>query len=200
MKRYINLLIEDDLHLNVINKLFQDISPTLEVGKVFGRRGKSFIKQNLKAYNQAAQFSPYLVLVDLDRAECPPTLLHEWLSFQKNNNFIFRVAVREAEAWLISDRNNFASFMGVSKDVIVSEPERLTDAKEYIINLARKSRKRNIKEDLIPEGKATVGRNYNSCLADFVFRKWDARKAMKHSKSLLGLIGAIDFLVRSHEQ
>jgi len=200
MTQYINLLIEDDLHLNVINKLLQGFSSTLAVGKVFGRRGKSFIKQNLKAYNQAAQFSPYLVLVDLDRTECPPTLLHDWLSFQKSNNLIFRVAVREAEAWLISDRDNLASFLGVSKNIIAPEPEKLPDPKEYIIALARRSRKRRIREDLIPQGQATVGRNYNTCLAEFIFSKWDVKKAMKHSESLAGLMRALGILSGRHGQ
>lgn len=200
MSQYINLLIEDELHLNVVTKLLLDVSPAFMIHRVFGKRGKSFIKQSLRAYNQAAQLMPYLVLVDLDNDECPPSLINSWLPFRKNDNLVFRIAVREAETWLISDKNNFASFMGVSKDIIALEPEKLPDPKEHIINLARRSRKRNIREDLIPEGKATVGRNYNTCLADFVFRKWEARKAMKHSRSLSGLIRSLDLLKGSCER
>lgn len=192
MSQYINLLVEDELHLNIVTKLLLDVSPAFMLHRVFGKRGRSFIKQSLKAYSQAAQLIPYLVLVDLDNDECPPSLINSWFSFKKSDNLIFRIAVREAEAWLMSDRNNFASFMGVSRDIVALEPENLPNPKDHIINLARRSRKRNIREDLIPEGKATVGRNYNTCLADFIFRKWDARKAMKHSDSLSGLITALD--------
>ena len=194
MSRYINLLIEDDLHLNVITRLVQVLSPAPRIHRVFGKKGKAFIKRNLQAYNQAAQFTPYLVLVDLDAAECPLTLLDSWLPFQKNNNFIFRIAVREAEAWLISDRDNFAAFMGVSRSIVAAEPEKLSDPKEYITNLARRSRKRTIREDLVPQGKAVVGRNYNTCMAEFIFTKWDTNKAMENSESLSGLIRAIGCL------
>lgn len=168
--------------------------------RVFGKRGKDFIRQNLNAYNKAAKVIPYLVLVDLDSDECPLSLISSWFPFKKNDNLIFRIAVREAESWLISDRSNFASFMGVSKDIIPLKPEYLPDPKMYIINLAKRSRKRNIRDDLIPAGNATVGRNYNTCLADFVYRKWDAKKAMKHSKSLAGLIRSLDLLKRNRER
>jgi len=194
MKHYINLFVEDELQLNILNKLLQDNFPKMLISRVFGKRGKNYIRQNLFAHNQAAQLTPYLVIVDLDRDECPPSLVGAWINFPKNTNFVFRIAVREAEAWLISDRANLAAFMGVSKDVITAEPENLPDPKEYLINLARRSRKRNIREDLIPEGQATVGRNYNTCLAEFVYGKWDARKAMNGSKSLSGLIKALENL------
>jgi len=194
MIRYINLLIEDELHLNIATVLLQHCVPSLKVHRVFGRRGKSYIKQHLSAHNQAAQFTPYLVLVDLDNDECPPSLINKWLTFQKSGNLVFRVAVREAESWLISDRDNFAAFMGISKDIVTTTPENLPDPKEYLITLARRSRKRKIKDDIIPDGQATVGRNYNTCLADFVFRKWDAKKAMRNSQSLSGLIRALENL------
>jgi len=194
MIRYINLLIEDELHLNIATVLLQHCAPSLTVHRVFGKRGRSFIKQHLSAHNQAAQHTPYLVLVDLDNDECPPSLINKWLTFRKSSNLVLRVAVREAEAWLISDRENFAAFMGVSKDIVTTAPENLPDPKEYVIALARRSRKRNIKDDIIPDSQATVGRNYNTCLADFVFRKWDAKKATGNSRSLSGLIRALQNL------
>lgn len=194
MRRYINLLVEDDLQLNILSKLLQDNFPNLTVNRVFGRRGKNYIRQNLAAHNQAARITPYLVLVDLDDDDCPPSLVESWISFPKNTNFVFRIAVREAEAWLISDRANLSAFMGVSKDRITAKPETLSDPKAYLINLAKRSRKRNIREDLIPEGQATVGRNYNACLADFVYQKWDANKACLASRSLSGLMAALERL------
>lgn len=188
----INLLIEDELHLNVLTRVLSSFNQKYEVNRIFGKKGKNFIKDNLRAYNQASSISPYLVLVDLDNAECPLIIINGWLNFTKSDNFLFRIAVREAEAWLISDRDNFASFIGVSRDRIDLYPENIPEPKEYIINLARKSRKRKIKEDLVPEGKASVGRNYNTCLADFVLNYWDINKAMTNSKSLEHLMKALN--------
>jgi hypothetical protein len=188
----INLLIEDELHLNVLTMVLGSFPQKYVINRIFGKKGKNFIKDNLRAYNKAASISPYLVLVDLDNAECPLIIINTWLNFTKSNNFLFRIAVREAEAWLISDRDNFASFMGVSRDRIDLNPENIQEPKEYIINLARKSRKRRIREDLIPEGKASVGKNYNTCLSDFVLNYWDIKKAQKTSKSLEHLVNALN--------
>ncbi len=188
----INLLIEDELHLNVLTRVLSSFHQKYVINRIFGKKGKNFIKDNLRAYNQAASISPYLVLTDLDNAECPLIVINSWLNFTKSDNFLFRIAVREAEAWLISDRNNFASFMGVSRDRIDLNPENIPEPKEYIINLARKSRKRKIKEDLVPEGRASVGRNYNTCLSDFVLNHWDIKKAQMTSKSLERLVRALN--------
>ena len=188
----INLLIEDELHLNVLTRVLSSFHQKYVINRIFGKKGKNFIKDNLRAYNQAASISPYLVLTDLDNAECPLIVINSWLNFTKSDNFLFRIAVREAEAWLISDRNNFASFMGVSRDRIDLNPENIPEPKEYIINLARKSRKRKIKEDLVPEGRASVGRNYNTCLSDFVLNHWDIKKAQMTSKSLERLVKALN--------
>ncbi len=188
----INLLIEDELHLNVLTKALSLVNQKYIINRIFGMRGKNYIKDSLRAHNQAATHHPYLVLVDLDNTGCPLIIIESWLNFTKSDNLLFRIAVREAESWLISDRDNFSLFMGVSKDKVDQYPEKILDPKEYIINLARKSRKRKIKEDLVPEGKATVGRNYNTCLADFILNYWDVKKAMTNSKSLEHLMKALN--------
>ncbi|MEK6672058.1 MAG: hypothetical protein AABY42_01095 [Nitrospirota bacterium] len=185
-------MIEDELHLNVLTRVLNSFQQKYTINRIFGKKGKNFIKDNLRAYNQAASISPYLVLVDLDRGECPLIIIKNWFTFTKSDNLLFRIAVREAEAWLLSDRDNFASFMGVSRDKIDLNPENIPDPKEYIINLARKSRKRKIKEDLVPEGKASVGRNFNTCLSDFVLNHWDIKNAKMASKSLERLVIALN--------
>lgn len=44
------------------------------LGDVYGKRGKSHLLLRLRSYNQAACFSPWLVLVDLNSdADCAPT-------------------------------------------------------------------------------------------------------------------------------
>jgi hypothetical protein len=44
-----------------------------------GLRGKSFLKERINAFNSAARFNPWLVLVDLDSDECAPQLRSDWL-------------------------------------------------------------------------------------------------------------------------
>lgn len=192
MSIYINLLIEDEVHLHVLSKILDHSIKTFEVHRIFGMKGNNYIKKNLSSYNQAAKITPYLVLTDLDQLECPPILIHNWINFKRHNNLIFRIAVREAETWLLADRENFASFLGISTNRIERYPESILNPKEYILNIATKSKKRNIKEDLIPKGDAIIGRNYNTCLADFIINYWDIENAMQQSKSLNKLMNALN--------
>ena len=185
---YINLLIEDSVHEFTLRKVLEKFKRKYEVHSVFGKRGNNYIRQKLHAFNNASKVIPYLVLTDLDRVECPPELIQNWITFPKHPNLIFRIAVMEAEAWLIGDRENFASFFGINVNRINRNPESIQNPKEYIIQLARQSRKRRIREDLVPEGRATVGRNYNSCLGEFIFDYWNINMAAKNCNSLNRLL------------
>ncbi|NIA30870.1 MAG: hypothetical protein GWP06_13270 [Actinobacteria bacterium] len=149
---YINLVVEDDVHSNILKKVLHYCDLELEIVHSFGFKGNAYIKKNLPAFNQAARINPYLVLTDLDRYECPPLLLKDWIHFKVHSNLIFRIAVREAEAWLIADRKNLAFFLGVSEARIERNPEEIANPKEYLVNLAKRSRKRHIREDIVPRG------------------------------------------------
>lgn len=62
----------------VLRRLVQHVQGTL--GAVHGKNGKKHLRQRLTGYNQAARFSPWVVLVDLDQeAECAPPLRTAWL-------------------------------------------------------------------------------------------------------------------------
>lgn len=54
----------------------------------------------MKGFNFAARLTPFLVLADLDRIECAPKLIRDWLPVEKHPNPVFRVAVREVESWV----------------------------------------------------------------------------------------------------
>ncbi len=51
----------------------------ISIGPVFGRKGKPYLRKKIGGYNQAARFSPWIVLVDLDNDECAPSLRAEWI-------------------------------------------------------------------------------------------------------------------------
>lgn len=181
---YINLVVEDAIHQGVLSRILKDATKLYQIGSVFGLRGNGYIKKNLFAFNQAAKISPYLVLTDLDLKTCAPALRMEWMSFSQHPNLIFRIAVREAETWLFADRENFADFLDISVALIDRNPESINNPKEYIINLARRSRQRKIRENLVPTGSANVGKLYNSTLLKFINSQWDIEAARKCSPSL----------------
>ncbi|MFQ5630810.1 MAG: hypothetical protein ACE5I1_18720 [bacterium] len=192
MSIYINLVIEDEVQLNILKRVLAYSNQPFVINSTLGLRGNDYIKRNLHAFNHAARFIPCLVLTDLDRTECAPLLVREWINFKRNPNLIFRIAVREAESWLLADRNNFASFLGVSHAKMERNTESIDNPKEYIVRIARKSRKRRIREALVPFGTATVGPNYNFALTEFILNKWKIEKAIENSQSLSRAIKSLN--------
>lgn len=84
-------------------------------GTVYGRKGKPYLRQKIDGFNQAARYSPWVVVVDLNaEADCAPSLCAQWLP-DPAPNLCFRVAVREVEAWLLADGETLARFLGVSR-------------------------------------------------------------------------------------
>ena len=137
---------------------------------------------------------PYLILTDLDYNECAPTLIKEWLPETKNPNLIFRIAVREVESWVLADRLGFAKFLGISQNKMPKKPDELSDPKAHLINLARASRKRDLREDIIPKRGSTAkqGPAYNERLVSFVEAAWNPSTARQFSPSLERTLKAIE--------
>jgi len=188
----INLVVEDVLSAAVLRKILSDCN--LSAGTCYGLKGNSYIKKKIHAFYNASKHVPYIVLTDLDNTPCPPTLINEWFkNISIPKSFIFRVAVKEVESWILADRCNFAKYIGISDTAIPHSVENIPNPKEFLINLARKSPKRDIREDIVPltGSSAKRGRNYNGSLIKFVNSSWNYQAATKYSKSLNGAINAI---------
>ena len=155
-------------------------------GAVYGKNGKALLRRQLPGYNNAARHSPWIVLVDLDRdAECAPPLREDWLR-DPAPYLCFRVAVREVEAWLMADAESLATFLSVARNRIPASPERLQDPKTEMVNLARHSRRRELREDMIPRDRSgrLVGPAYASRLIEYVQTSWRPDVAIEHAESL----------------
>jgi hypothetical protein len=163
--------------------------------------GNGKIKANIKAYNKAAQFGCWFVITDLDKGKyaCAPSLINDWLPVPQNPQFLFRVAVHEIESWLLADRDNFASFFKVSRDLVPVSPDEVDDPKQTIFSLAKRSQKRNIREGVPPiDNMANIGPGYNIELGDFILNYWNIKTAREHSKSLDKAILALQRLLQEN--
>lgn len=161
-----------------------------------GGGGRTGILKKIGAYNLAAKHSPWFVLVDLDSPDsCVVEKLGSWLP-DPSEMMVFRVAVAELESWLLADREAIANFLGVSQDKVPRNPDSLLDPKQTIVNLARASRKRDIREGVAPKAKsgATVGPTYVSDLREFGLKQWRPRIAASESPSLNRCIRRLDAL------
>lgn len=183
----ISLAAEGNLDDMVLRKLVDSTGRSFVVTACYGKRGKDHLRENIRRFNQAAAFTPFVVLTDLDEENCAPELIIEWLPQGANKNLLFRIAVREVESWLMADRQRFAGFLGVSIKKIPSNPDDCADPKSLVLELVKQSRKRKIREDLLPTAGSTskVGRNYNGQLISFVLTQWRIDdSSLKNSNSL----------------
>jgi hypothetical protein len=155
--------------------------------------GKSKLDAKIPAYNNAARHAPWLVLRDFDHdATCQGALVRA-LAPQRSEYMCLRLAVRASEAWLLADRQSLSHFLSVRLRDIPTDPETLTNPRETLINVARKSKKRAIREDMVPRSGASraVGPGYTSRIIEFSSSYWDPAAAAGSSQSLQKCIAAM---------
>lgn len=170
----VSLAVEGPLDEQVLRQLISQSGKPIVVGVCYGNRGKDYLRHNVKRFNVAARHAPFIVLTDLDNDDCAPGLVKRLLPEKCSRNLLLRVAVHEIEAWLLADRKRMAEFLGVSAAKIPTRADDCEDPKTLLVNLARKSRRRDIRDDLVPAHLSTtkVGKNYVGRLALFVTTKW----------------------------
>ncbi len=192
IKQGIRLIAEGSPDIQLCIKLLNNYN--LPIGDQRICRGKTNLDRKLFSYNQAAKHSPWFVLRDMDTdADCAPTLINELVPYV-SQLMCFRIAVRELEAWVLGDAERIADFLGVSNKKIPLNPESLTDPKSQLINLARKSKKKEIREGMVPrEGSGGLeGPEYTSMLSQFIMTNWRPDIAAQRCDSLRRCIDALN--------
>ena len=149
---------------------------------------------NLVKYNQAANSWAFVTLADLEQDECQPTLLQLWFPHGIHANLRPRIAVRMVESWLLADREALAQFLGIALHHITHLPDNEINPKQMMVGLARRSRSRTIREDMVPPPNASglVGKNYRGRLEQFVIERWSAERAQTYSPSLRRAIRSLE--------
>lgn len=187
---FINIVVEDVLSEVLLKKIIENISQNLIVNHTFCKGGIGYIKRNIEGFNNGAKINPFIILVDLDKTECPPLLLEKWITFKINKGFIFRIVVREIESWIMADRDAFANYISISPNKIPRDIEQIEDPKEFLLNLIKVSGNREIKNDMLPPKGSTskFGPLYNDLLRNFIINHWNLERARKHTTSLDKLV------------
>lgn len=150
--------------------------PLARVSASLGNRGKGYLKAKARALNCTARSIPVFVLIDLDhRNPCPADVLMSWFHGVPEANMLFRVAVMEIESWVLADRDNCSGFLGIPMHRIPQDTDAIDNPKEFVVNLARRSKRREIRDELVPTPGSIVpvGPAYNAQLCAFVLRQWD---------------------------
>lgn len=189
----IALVVEDDLSLALMERVLAGCDRPFRIVLPSVERGFGNIKRSVAKYRNASQVLPHVILTDLDSAPCATELRERWGAVNLPETMLFRVAVREVEAWLLADRSGFARFAGIPVVKLPAVPDDVADPKQVLINLVRRSRSRRLAAEIVPAvgSKAPVGPLYNERLIGFVREHWALQRALSHSPSLQRTLGRL---------
>ncbi len=193
----IYLAVEDELSEFVLRRLLKDRPRDYAVASVFRQTGFGYLKKNARAFNGLAKQAPVLMLTDLDAKPCALKLLSEWLVDERHEHFLFRIAVREVEAWLLPVGGGLSSYLGTRRDKLPRDPEALPDPKAVLLGQAASSPRRDKNNGLVRKnrnGTLVQGPDYNSVLGEFVLTHWDVQNASSSCESLSRLLLALERL------
>lgn len=201
---------EDDVTRHVIYRILNYCGVGLftVLAELPARGGE--IKNKIPNFNQLAIKVPVILLTDLDANSCAPELKRKLFGqLEQAENLVFNVAVDEAEAWLMADREGFAKYISVDVDQLpCAIPQKQGGSKacmemqfscksSYFLThiLIRESLDRTLKKQLMAEGKASKGPEYNTAILPFIDKSWDIESAMRNSESLCRMVGRIKALL-----
>jgi hypothetical protein len=191
----INLLVEGHTDEVILHRLLAYIG--LQPGTTYGKNGKAALLQHLPSYNHAARYYPWIVVVDLEQdAECAPDYMGTILP-EPAPQMCLRIAVRAIEAWLLADAEHLAAFLRIPRQRVPVLPEAEVDPKTTLVRLARFSRSRAIREDMVLRAGsgAKVGRGYVGRLIEFVAsdhpHAWRPAVAAEYADSLRRCLDAL---------
>lgn len=196
---YITVAVEGELDSIIVQKLIEQAGG--KVAALLPPRGKPAIRKNIERYNSAARHALWIVVVDLNNEyDCAPSLLQEWLP-EESQYMCFRVAVREIEAWLMGDAETLADYLKISRSKIERNPESLSDPKPKVamVNLARESQSREIRERMVSKNGNSPGPYYTAVLSDYAHNHWRPEVAAKRADSLRRAMACVENLLKQAE-
>jgi hypothetical protein len=163
-----------------------------KLGDVYGQYGCAYIREKAaKFHHLATACSGVLVLTDFRDAgaECIVDALQDYI--WKNlpsppASFLCRFAVNELESWLLADRGGLAKFFGIALTKMPLQPESEPLPKRTLVALARRSRKKKIREGIVPAPghKGAVAPGYLPLMCEFIANFWNIEAAMRCAPSL----------------
>jgi hypothetical protein len=185
--RRILIVGEDSLCCALGERLVASCLPSWKLaGPAIDTRGITKLLPALPRYaQQARHVQPVLCIADTD-GQCAVDLRARWLPVPTEHRMLLlRLAVTEAESWLIADREGAAQALAIPLTRLPHRPDEEPDPKGLILTLAARSKKRAIREEVVSTGNRNKpGSGYNLHLSTFVRSHWDARRAALVSPSL----------------
>jgi len=206
MKVYI--VGEDPVTCTIIKKILDHCSADFEIVSELPARGGE-IKKKIPEFNVLSKTYPVVLLMDLDNNLCAPQLLEQLIK-EKNNDFIFNIAVDEAEAWLMADIKGFANYFKIKEEDMPSVYQTKQGGRKALTEmnftykssmyltheLIQNSKNSEYIQQLAPKKNAAKGPEYNACMLPFILNAWNIDNARQNSDSLNRMIIRIENLLK----
>lgn len=203
---------EDPVTIAVIERLLDYVSAIFSIIMQLPARGGQ-VKSKIPEFNKLAKSNPVVMLVDVDEG-CAPLLKQKLFEgMEQSPQFLFNVSVDEAEAWLMADRQGFASYFGldvarIPESVLLKQGGRVGrlemnfsyKSSLYLTHvLAPSSTKKEIREQVAVTDYSgrTKGKEYNNALIPFIKTYWNIDAAKENSDSLQRMIRRLEELVKN---
>lgn len=181
----------------VAEQLLRQLGVKLQGTSADAGGGANFWR-HLPRYNLAAKHLGVIVAVgDHDNKGCVGPRIASHIG-SRHPDFVLRLSVNEIEAWLLSDVEGLSRWLDVSPANFDTRPDTLVDPKRTLVNIARRAKRRRVRDMLVPDDGSAgqVGKEYRPAVEEFVSDYWRAARARKHSPSLERAILAIESAVR----
>lgn len=175
------------LGLRILAGLNQSCEPALVT------HGQEKLRARTAALCQIARRRPVLVITDQDSARCAVAVRKKLLGAAVvPEGLAFRIAQREAEAWLLADEVAMYALLGAISKKIPPAVDEIDDPKRLLMTLAQSSSKSVRQALCVPKGAvASKGPQYNSVLCGIIRESWSPERAQERSPSLFRAIQKI---------
>lgn len=196
MKRVL-VVGEDRLCCALGERLVEDLLPGWHrTAESVDKAGITKLVPELPRYARFARHgdSAVLCIADTDR-RCAKELAEKWCPGDAPPNFLLRLAVTEAESWVLADRTSFARHFDVPLNKVPLVPDELPDPTRVVLELVSKSRKKLFREEMVNFSRVTkAGAGYNLHLGGFVRNGWHLHEAASNSPSLARAVSRMQAL------
>ncbi len=204
---------EDSVTYAIIKRVLSYCSPQVKIISELPARGGQ-VKSKITEFNKLSLSYPVILLIDLDNETCAPLLLEKLTCGNKNDNFIFNIAIDEAEAWLMADKEGFSEYFRIDiEDMPVSTQQKQGGrtpliemyfpykSSMYLTHeLIKKSKKEDYVLQLTAKKGAVKGPEYNNCMLPFIQQRWDIDVARVNADSLNRMIERIQTLINKSKK
>lgn len=181
----IAIATEDALSEAIGLRLLAELPSPVVPNLTFGKKGSGYLLSNMAKWREISRRQAILILTDLDRIDCAPTMRAAWAGKTPlPEDLILRIAVRETESWALADHQAMRVLIG-ARGTLPLSPDNLPDPKQHLLHLARLA-SRAVRSDLLIEtgAVASQGIGYNSRLTAWVQSSWCPARAAMRSPSL----------------